>query len=293
MKNWLRTVLGAFVFAFSGLAAAQNAETVNPADVYAGPDDSYPVVARVDADLPLQVNGCLNDWSWCDVSFDGNRGWMYAPDIQYGYQGGYVPLYTYAPALGIAVVPFAVDAYWDRYYRGRPWYSQREQWAHREVNHRRPAGPAPSRTLPERAVRTDRPVDNHPQRPMRLGSADRAKPEGSTNEERSRQQQQATPEQRNARPERSAPQDERATPQQRSTPPQREERGANTQRQASPPREQRAAPAEQHSTPQQAERAPAARSNEPRQNESRPNESRQNEPRQNEQRSEDHRDHPQ
>src|ERR1700754_4998347 len=127
----LRPWLGAAFLAFAAAAQSQNAMTTEPADLYAGPDDSYPVVAQLDPNSPIQVFGCLDDWSWCDVGAGDLRGWMYSPDITYGYEGGYVPLYSYAPSLGIAIVPFSLDVYWGRYYHGRPWYSQREEWAHR------------------------------------------------------------------------------------------------------------------------------------------------------------------
>jgi uncharacterized protein YraI len=148
--TWLRPGLGVALLAFSAAAMAQNAMTTEPADLYAGPDDSYPVVAQLDPNSPIQVFGCLDDWSWCDVGTEDLRGWMYAPDITYAYQGGYVPLYSYAPSLGIAIVPFSLDVYWGRYYHGRPWYSQREEWARREIHHRRPSGPPPHAGPPPR-----------------------------------------------------------------------------------------------------------------------------------------------
>jgi len=139
----LRLGLGVPLLVFCAAALADNAMTTESADLYAGPDDSYPVVAELDSNSPIQVMGCLDDWSWCDVVAADTRGWMYAPDITYAYEGGYVPLYTYAPSLGIAVVPFTLDVYWGRYYHGRPWYAQRTEWEHREVHHRRPSGPPP------------------------------------------------------------------------------------------------------------------------------------------------------
>jgi uncharacterized protein YraI len=139
----LRLCFGVPLLVFSAAALADNAMTTESADLYAGPDDSYPVVAELDSNSPLQVMGCLDDWSWCDVVAADTRGWMYAPDITYGYEGGYVPLYTYAPSLGIAVVPFTLDVYWGRYYHSRPFYGQRTEWEHREIHHRRPSGPQP------------------------------------------------------------------------------------------------------------------------------------------------------
>ena len=124
----LRLTVGALLLTVSGALMAQNAETSDNASVRAGPDPSYPEVAQLDADTPIQVMGCLDDWSWCDVTFGDNRGWLYSPDITYAYQGGYVPLYSYAPGLGIPVVGFSLDVYWGSHYHNRPWYGQREEW---------------------------------------------------------------------------------------------------------------------------------------------------------------------
>ena len=146
----LRPWLGVALLASSAAAMGQNAMTTEPADLYAGPADSYPVVAQLDPNSPIQVFGCLDDWSWCDVGAGDLRGWMYSPDITYAYEGGYVPLYSYAPSLGIAIVPFSLDVYWGRYYHGRPWYSQREEWAHRSIHHRLPPGPRPHAGPPPR-----------------------------------------------------------------------------------------------------------------------------------------------
>lgn len=183
----LRFLLGSCVLALSAAAAAQNAVTTDPVSVYAGPDDSYPMVAQLDADTPVQVMACLDDWSWCDVRFEDNRGWVYAPGITYNYEGGYVPFYAYAPSFGIPVVQFTIGEYWDRYYHGRPWYAQRDEWVHRGLpDHRRPPGPPPSAGPPPRSARADRPAhEGPPERHLRLGRAepphgDAERPDGAT-----------------------------------------------------------------------------------------------------------------
>ena len=169
----LRLAVGALLLSASWGVFAENAVTTEPASVRAGPDDSYPEVAQLDPDSPIQVIGCLDDWSWCDVSFDGNRGWMYSPDITYEYEGGYVPFYTYAPAFSIPVISFTVDSYWGRYYHDRPWFRDRDQWAHREIRHRPPPGPPPrSGPPPREVVSRDRPHGGPPgDRSIRLGSS--------------------------------------------------------------------------------------------------------------------------
>lgn len=133
--------LGALLLAAGSLASAQNAYTTHPMNLRAGPDREYPMVAQLDAGAPLDVHGCLDDWSWCDVSFEDNRGWLYAGGISFVYQGGRVPLYSYGPRLGLPVITFSLNTYWGSYYRGRPWYAQRNTWAHRQMPpHMRPAG---------------------------------------------------------------------------------------------------------------------------------------------------------
>jgi uncharacterized protein YraI len=160
LRQRMLCVTGALLAAASSAASAQIAFTAGPMDVYAGPAGGYPLVARLAPGAPVRVMGCLNDWSWCDIAFAGNRGWAYAPGISYMYLGARVPLYAYAPRLGIPVVVFSIGPYWDRYYRGRPWYSQRDVWLRRPPPpHMRPPGPPPMwHAAPARP-------------PLRLGSA--------------------------------------------------------------------------------------------------------------------------
>jgi len=127
------SLFGALLLAAFGIASAQNAYTARPMNVRAGPNREYPLVAQLGPGAPLNVNGCLSGYSWCDVSFDGNRGWMYASGISFVYNGGRVPLYSYGAQLGLPILTFSLGAYWDRYYRGRPWYSQRSTWIHRRL----------------------------------------------------------------------------------------------------------------------------------------------------------------
>ena len=173
-STYWRLSAGACLMTLVSVATAQNAMTSDSANVYAGPDSSYPEVAQLDPDTPIQVMGCLDDYSWCDVGFDGNRGWVYSPDITYQYQGGYVPLYAYAPGLGVPVVAFSFDTYWGSYYHDRPWYQQRGQWEHRTIHHQRPSGPRPSSSPPPReAVREVRPHEGAPpDHGVRLGRAE-------------------------------------------------------------------------------------------------------------------------
>ena len=170
------SLFGALLLAASAIAGAQDAYTTRPKNVRAGPNQEYPLVAQLDADTPLDVHGCLSDWSWCDVSFsDDGRGWIFSDGVSFVYQGERVPLYSYAPSLGLTVITFSVGSYWNDYYRGRPWYSQRDQWEHRHLpEHTRPAGrphegPPPGRNASASPAQRERPQPN--ERPQQMPHA--------------------------------------------------------------------------------------------------------------------------
>ncbi|WP_261340456.1 SH3 domain-containing protein [Collimonas arenae] len=81
--------------------------------------------------MSVTVAGCINGYTWCDVYLpDGNRGWVYAQNLNYPYQGSQVPLMSYGSAIGLPIVAFTIGAYWGQYYRGRPWYRNQAHWSH-------------------------------------------------------------------------------------------------------------------------------------------------------------------
>jgi uncharacterized protein YraI len=155
MRKLMTLGLASVLLAIPLATSAQDAFTTRSVNVRAGPDTSYPPVATLGGGAPVQVMGCLDDWSWCDVAFEDNRGWVYAPYLSYVYQGARVPFYTYAPSFGIPIVVFSLGSYWDRYYRGRSWYGRRDYWEHRAPPPRvRPSGPPPRATPPSSRERS-------------------------------------------------------------------------------------------------------------------------------------------
>jgi uncharacterized protein YraI len=185
-RRLLVSSFGALLLALCDIASAQNAYTARPMNLRAGPNRAYPMVVQVDSGAPLDVHGCLDGWSWCDVSFEGNRGWMYGGGISFAYNGGRVPLYSYGPQLGLPIITFSLGAYWGQYYQGRPWYGQRNVWAHRNF-------PAPARPVgrptrgPRPAPHGRPPVTAHPGSQMggHGGSrAGRGPPKGGHNTQR-------------------------------------------------------------------------------------------------------------
>jgi len=120
----------------SAAALAQTAYTVREANVRAGPERDYPVVTRLAAGTSVEVTGCNEDWSWCEVIAEPDRGWVYAGSLEYPYEGRRVVILRHG-YVGLPIVPFVVGSYWDTYYRGRPWYGRRTYWVGRAPTYHR------------------------------------------------------------------------------------------------------------------------------------------------------------
>jgi uncharacterized protein YraI len=138
----LATALAAVAVVPATAQAQQTAYVSKAVNLRAGPSSDYPVVAILGAGVNITVEGCMSDYRWCDVSVGTNRGWLYAGNIVYPYQGTNVPLLTFGSAIGIGVIAFSVGSYWDDYYRYRPWYPQRQRWIDRPYS-AYPAYPVP------------------------------------------------------------------------------------------------------------------------------------------------------
>ena len=132
--------------AFSAAAAslqAQTAFTSRQANLRAGPDRTYPLVALLPTDTEVSVAGCVQGWSWCDVIAGPDRGWVYAGNLVYPYQDRRVTILSSGGWVGLPIVTFSPGIYWDTYYRGRPWYARRSYWVARPVPAFRPRSVRP------------------------------------------------------------------------------------------------------------------------------------------------------
>ena len=110
------------------LASALSAITTESTNLRAGPAFDFPVVDRIPSDVRVNVHGCVRGYRWCDVSWRDARGWMQGDELAYLDQGRRVAIVEYGPRIGFPIIAYSVDTYWDRYYRGRPWYGERARW---------------------------------------------------------------------------------------------------------------------------------------------------------------------
>lgn len=115
--------------ATSAQAGGRVAKNVGAISIHAGPSPDYPLVRHLpSATTSIQVQGCLPDYRWCDVSIGAYRGWALASDLRIQYDGFFHPVARVAPVVGLPVVSFSIGPYWSTYYRNQPWYDD-PRWA--------------------------------------------------------------------------------------------------------------------------------------------------------------------
>ena len=162
-------MLGAAALFTPLIAAAQQAQTAKWVHVRAGPAREYPLVLQLPPAAPVLVQGCLSDFSWCDViATDNTRGWVYGGNLVYPYNNGNVPIIQYGSNIGLPVVTFVLGAYWGSYYRQRPWYGDWNRWDHWHHQHFRPGvrPPPPPRPRPPPRPPVVRPTPQPPRPPV-------------------------------------------------------------------------------------------------------------------------------
>ncbi|MEJ0097392.1 MAG: SH3 domain-containing protein [Bauldia sp.] len=94
----------------------------------AGPSTGFPAVTVIPAGTMVTIYGCLSDDTWCDISWNGNRGWMSSSYLQVTYQSRRVVLHNYISDVGIPFITFDVGSYWGDHYKNRSFFGQESHW---------------------------------------------------------------------------------------------------------------------------------------------------------------------
>ncbi|MFU8865832.1 MAG: DUF1236 domain-containing protein [Rhodobacterales bacterium] len=62
-----------------GAAMAMDASAATDLNIRSGPASNYTVLGVIPGGETAMLDGCVDDGSWCRVSYDGVDGWAYAP----------------------------------------------------------------------------------------------------------------------------------------------------------------------------------------------------------------------
>jgi uncharacterized protein YraI len=72
--------MGAAVVAAPALAVVMAFSPTGNLNVRSGPGFQYQVVNKIAANVPVEITGCVSDYSWCSVALPGGvTGWASAP----------------------------------------------------------------------------------------------------------------------------------------------------------------------------------------------------------------------
>jgi uncharacterized protein YraI len=121
-----RAALVLLIAAWAPAGVAQVSATLTAGvHLRAGPDIFYPSVMILPPGAGVQVFGCMPGFSWCDVGFGFNRGWVDAAFLQAPGPAGPVLIASSPAMVGVPFVTFSFNNYWNTWYVGRPWYGRR------------------------------------------------------------------------------------------------------------------------------------------------------------------------
>ncbi len=112
MRKPVQTLVAALFAAAPTAAAAETAIVSVDLNMRAGPSTEFPVVTTLPADARVDVYGCIDGYTWCDVNFDDARGWVAADYLEYRYDGRFVPIVDYGARIDLPLVTFVVGDYW-------------------------------------------------------------------------------------------------------------------------------------------------------------------------------------
>lgn len=115
------------------LALAQGvtgtATVITDLNLRAGPGPAYPVITTIPTNAAVTLFGCDAALAWCDIDWNGNRGWSYAAYLTYG---GTVtaPLPAPMPVPQVVqnlppTVVYDQEAYFNQYYQNQTFYNDR------------------------------------------------------------------------------------------------------------------------------------------------------------------------
>jgi uncharacterized protein YraI len=124
---------GAALLAFSSLPLAARADVATgyantTTELLAGPNEHFPAIAHVDSGAPVHIMGCVDGFTWCDISWNGNRGWIDAHYLDSDYNNKHVTVIEHGREEHLPVVTFEQKSYWDSYYHDRPFYTEERYW---------------------------------------------------------------------------------------------------------------------------------------------------------------------
>jgi uncharacterized protein YraI len=133
MMNPLKLGLLAAGILVPGAAfAATSAIATTDLNMRTGPSTGYEVVDVIPDGGQVTVYGCVRDYNWCDVSWNGYRGWASGNYLAYLGERYYRdPIPRIGVTIGVPIITYRHDDYFDRWYRHRRHEIRQDRREHR------------------------------------------------------------------------------------------------------------------------------------------------------------------
>lgn len=121
--NLARAALAAAILVPSVALAQTNITATVGVDLNlrVGPGPGYIVVNTIPTGTSVLVYGCVEGLTWCDVEWNGTRGWVYAT---YLVMGNAPIVQAAAPP---AIVTYDGEAYFTQHYQAQTFYNERAE----------------------------------------------------------------------------------------------------------------------------------------------------------------------
>jgi len=97
----------------NALAAALAYVSASALNLRIGPGTNYETITSLPQGTPVAIYGYGSRGRWCDVAVDDLRGWVWCGYLDSGVTG---PILTWGPVLGLSLLAYSYDDYYDRYY---------------------------------------------------------------------------------------------------------------------------------------------------------------------------------
>ncbi|MBA5778561.1 SH3 domain-containing protein [Stappia sp. F7233] len=157
----LPVLVAAALLAGSRPAEAQSlAQTTAAVNLRAGPGTRYEVLTTVPAGASVSVYSCNSGYSWCDIDYAGQRGYVAGKYLTSNAQGAY-----YGSPLPSVGVYLGLPLFWDSYPVYRPGWPGYYPPGYRPPGWRPPDYRPPGNRPPGWRPPGQRPPDARPPRP--------------------------------------------------------------------------------------------------------------------------------
>ncbi|TWG95537.1 uncharacterized protein YraI [Mesorhizobium sp. J18] len=163
LNNKLRVAaLAAGLMAPAIASAAERAITTTDLNMRLGPSTGYERIDTIPGGDTVLVHGCLSGYGWCDIEWDGLRGWVSGDYLAYLGERYYRrPVSSVGVAIGLPIVTYDYNVYRHRHYHGhrsdfRRWIRHERREARREWRQERRENRAEQRRERRQEARQER-----------------------------------------------------------------------------------------------------------------------------------------